>query len=521
MSRRYWQVILFFIAILMEIGFTQEQKRNPTTYPYGGVPDSSRFDKNWMRRIPLNFTKANFDSARFDSQAYFRYAQFDSQAYFWGARFDSQPVFWGARFDSLADFRYARFNSIANFGDARFASLADFWRARFDNLADFWGARFDNLANFKDTRFNSLTDFRGTRFDSLADFGFARFDSWTDFRFARFEDKINFNSAIINHRMNFRETIFNSVSEVDFSLAEIKDTLFVGIRNLSKLMRRGFKDLRTAIQLQKLGFVDIRTLSQLQKYDFMRANLLEEHKEIIKPDTVIHYGWEDTTYYPQKEFNHPGAKIILYGPVALKIQLEKFKFIKLDEGLDYYSKKDIISTLKDTCFSEEKQSKERFELDYIFEKSTMYQKESTNYDTYSVFHPVRWCQFIYNATMGLGYRPFRLIYWILFIIVYYAIKYLRRMPYEVDSYIKDSSNVDKSKISDTVSIFDTLLKCFYFSAMVFFTFRLKSDILAFFNPKDKRIIVTEWLLGFGVYVAFLTLSKAGSILHTLKSLFVG
>jgi hypothetical protein len=56
---------------------------------------------------------------------------------------------------------------------------------------------------------------------------------------------------------------------------------------------------------------------------------------------------------------------------------------------------------------------------------------------------------------------------------------------------------------------------------VFFTFRLKREILIFFDAKEKRVIVFEWLLGFGGYVAFLLGSKSGSILHNLKELFVG
>jgi len=57
--------------------------------------------------------------------------------------------------------------------------------------------------------------------------------------------------------------------------------------------------------------------------------------------------------------------------------------------------------------------------------------------------------------------------------------------------------------------------------MVFFTFRLKRDILTFFDAKEKRLIVGEWVTGFLVYVAFLTLLKSGSILHNLKELFCG
>ena len=57
--------------------------------------------------------------------------------------------------------------------------------------------------------------------------------------------------------------------------------------------------------------------------------------------------------------------------------------------------------------------------------------------------------------------------------------------------------------------------------MVFFTFRLKKDILTFFSHKEKYAIVTQWTLGLLVYLAFLTLSQSGSILQQLKTLFIG
>ncbi len=57
--------------------------------------------------------------------------------------------------------------------------------------------------------------------------------------------------------------------------------------------------------------------------------------------------------------------------------------------------------------------------------------------------------------------------------------------------------------------------------MVFFTFRLKQKIFTFFNARERKIIVTQWVLGFAVYLAFLTLAKSGSILQQLKTLFVG
>lgn len=515
MSKKYWKLLAFLILSIINIIFAQE--KNPTVWPYGGMPDGSRFikglggsnrfgksDKIVPYRVPLNFKKAYFRSVHFNSHAYFENARFSKQAYFAGAKFDGLADFKHTKFDSLVNFEWAQFGKQAYFGSAIFGSQAKFEIVRFDGWAYFKGANFGKLADFRAVNFGALADFGSARFGrqvtflyakfgNQADFGYAEFNREASFNCAQFKDKIIFNSAIINNQISFMYAKFDSLAIADFSLAEIKDTLFIGNPNSNKL----------------------------QKYNFLLANLIEKHKEVIKSDTVV-IARGDTIYRPQKENNYPGAKIILYGPVVLKIQLEKFKFIELCNTLDYYLKKNIIMALKDSSFNEAKHSKERFELDYIFAKSTMYQEQSTRYELNKWYEFWKWFPtFIYYITMGLGYRPFRLVYWILFIIVYYAIKYFRRMPYEIDTYVKHQSNLDKSNISESISIFGTFLKCFYFSAMVFFTFRLKSDILAFFNPKDQRIIIFEWLLGFGVYIAFLTLSKAGSILHTLKSLFVG
>lgn len=85
----------------------------------------------------------------------------------------------------------------------------------------------------------------------------------------------------------------------------------------------------------------------------------------------------------------------------------------------------------------------------------------------------------------------------------------------------DLTSAGEEKKEVYLSLWESLLNCAYFSVMLFFTFRLKRDILTFFDAKEKKLIVAEWVIGFLVYVAFLTLSKSGSILHNLKELFVG
>ena len=257
----------------------------------------------------------------------------------------------------------------------------------------------------------------------------------------------------------------------------------------------------------------------MQRYNFMRTKLLPAGERTI------------STYMAKDTLHYPGARIILFGPVDLKIQSEKFKFIELADNLDYYAKKDIISVLKDSSFNDSKKyAKEHFEIDYIFAKSTKYQKESTEYEKYSIFHLKTWWRFMYNATMGLGYRPFRLACCISVFIILFATIYYFWIPQQINRYIlkkyeiKEYPATKRRKIAKRIRnprAFDIFINCTYFSSMLFFTFRLKGDLLASFDGKERWIIVLEYLIGLLIYIAFLTLSKAGSILHNLKSLFVG
>jgi len=421
----------FIILLLAEITFAQQ--KNPTTYPYGGVPDISRTEllvtrTEIIEKVPL----------KFDSRANFEMAQFDSLAYF----------------------ELAEFNNLANFGGAQFDYLADFSGAQFDSLADFEGAEF--------------------------------------------RSKITFNSASFNggSKLNFRGAAMADTA--DFSFATLKDTLFIGTPRISTS----------------------------QRYDFMRAYLLPAGQDILTINDagetlsqeevrwLVSEGDTALAGLPTKTVRYPGAKIVLFGPVELNMQAEKIEFLALHDSLDYYAKKDIISHLKENSFKGEKFSNARFELDYLFARSTIYQKQSVHFEEYQRYSPVVLAQWLYKATMELGYRPFKLLYWIAAINFLFAVVYLflPKMRRQVNGYIASAGKDAKNK---QASFSDSFINILYFSFMLFFTFRLKQDVLTAFETKEKRIVVFHWLLGFAVYISFLTFSKAGSVLHTLKSLFVG
>jgi len=408
-------IVLFFLVV--NVSFSQE--KNPTVYPYGGVPDSSLFqqwlfripsyddipDTNWLKKVSIIFKIANFAGANFQTTAYF--------------------------------------------GGSLFFCDANFYRANFHDDADFMMAYFEDQADFKNTKFHNFTYFFGAKFFAEANFVGAQFDSLPDFERSYIGD--------------------------EFHIGSKED----------------------------------------QKFDFTRTNF------------------------------SPQAKLILCELTEINIQTEKIKYISLSKTLTYSLKRLIIDHLKEKSFPDN--SKAKFELEYIFEKSTLYQEkrdllisdgsgyvESSYYISENEWYyfwkwPKWFITTLYYITMGMGYRPFRLAWWVLGFIILFTFVYYLWMPGQINTYIakgderKTTSGSRRKRKRRTAHphFTDTILNCFYFSSMMFFTFRLKRDILTFFSTKEKRVVVGEWFIGLIIYISFLTLSKSGSILHTLKSLFLG
>ena len=225
------------------------------------------------------------------------------------------------------------------------------------------------------------------------------------------------------------------------------------------------------------------------------------------------------------------SKIILSELVELDMQTEKIKKVLLLNELSYNLKRLIIDNLKENSFKEDK--KAQFELEYVFAKSTKYQDSGDTFIINKWYHIWKWPKwiwnFIYNITMGLGYRPFRLVYWVLLIVIGYSIFFIVKFKDRINQYIKtdDEEKLQTAESKENYrginkySLGDIIVNCVYFSAMIFFTFRLKRNILLFFDSNEKKIIISVSLIGFLIYISFLSLSKAGSILHTLTSLFTG
>ena len=396
--------------------------------------------------------------------------QFDSVADFSFAKFDSVANFINTDFRSRTDFGYTKFKSLVNFNDANFKDDASFKSAEFEGDAKFYSTRFEGAADFSTSKFFKTVRFYDAQFDSTADFMVAHFENWVDFGLARF-----------NHITNFTLTTFNKGA--NFDGADIDSLIFLG----------------TSINGEfTLGSI------RGQSFDFTRAIFLSN------------------------------ARLVLKDQVRLNIQAERLKYIVLGDHLTYSRKSHIIQYLKSKSFSNDKSS--QLELDYIFAKSTMYQNQSDNY--FDIYEKNKWYEFwdwpkwfittFYYWTMGLGYRPFRLIFWVLAVVMIYAGIFMKKTPERINAYIfanfdskQNFSLSDKQDRKVSLSFVESLLNCVYFSTMLFFTIRLKGNILIFFNAEEKKLIITEWFLGVLMYVAFLTLSKAGSIIHNLKDLFIG
>ncbi|MBD3287799.1 hypothetical protein GF337_03270 [candidate division KSB1 bacterium] len=416
-------------------------------------------------------TKYDYSNQRFTGKASFRETFFDSAANYTGARFlkdadfretvfKKEADFVAARFMDSTCFRDAQFLKSANFSDARFIEKADFQESIFHSSAEFRDVVFESEANFALASINKQAQFDRSHFRGPVLFSYSRFDSALSFGYSSFAEKAHFRGAQLEECVDFREASFIKDAIVDFTSAQIRNDVLLGSSRAD----------------------------DIQKYDFRLAVLFND------------------------------ANIILYHPVDILMQHEKIRYIKLPENLDYFSKKVIIEGTKQASFEDDKYDEQRFEMDYVFAKSTMYQEKSTLPVESKWYHISRYPQWIGNTiyywTMGLGFRPFRIIYWMLGTIILFALFYLIFFPTKINKYVFE----DEDKPAQFT---DTIINCLFFSFNLFFTFRLKREIVTFFEAGQKRLILVEWVLGFVSYIAFIALAKSGSILHSLKILFMG
>ena len=501
--------VMFSVLVLIPVASGQDSSW-VGHYPYGCVPDEALHDP-WVKKdkpTPLRCSGANFFRAQFDTLAYFKNAQFHTLAYFNEAHFREEADFSRASFEDWVDFNRVRFDGRVNFLGANFGPRATFNDTRYYKQAIFASARFDSLANFEHAQFHSQVYFGGTEFVKRVSFQDASFDSL-----------VSFGGTTFRSKAYFRGALFNDGAKADFSRATLHDTLFIGNR---------YSD-------------------SVQRFDFRRVYFLAAGHDLRQTDSV--------------EVSYPGAAIVLAGPVEFDMQRAKLDFVHLAAKLAYFEKEDIITHLKEKSFSEDEAA--QFELDYLLARSVMHQPPMGIFEEYPWYHPVLWKNYAYFYLMGFGYRPFRIFLWAGLMILLFALYYRLRMPHEIYAFVqgKDKEPAQSSqtpqayaepptwnitigrfklgrvvpetpqaahigarkmnKPSSKLSAPNPWIHCLYFSVMVFFTFRLKQKILTFFNIHERRFIVFQWTLGFAVYLFFILGAKSGSILHQLKTLFVG
>lgn len=454
-------ILLFFLINPLRGGDTLR-------YPYGGAEEYSKES----RSIRLIF----HNPVSFDYRVFRR-------VLFTEAIFDSEASFIATNFSQFASFDHATFKKQANF------NMSSFEDAQFQT-------RFENNVSFRFALFRKIL-FSG---DHRLTFGINQVPSNQQHKFNR---DVDFYGSKFEGETQFQDMEF--MGHVDFSYCQ-----FLGTTNFL-----GVKWNADSVSFLRCYFADIVQLgdpnypTNVQKFDFTQTEFADAG-EITIGGVSIEY---------------PGAQIVLLSPVDLKLQLEKFKYIRIDTALDFYSKKNIITKLKETSFTGEEFKRERFELDYIFLKSTINQKETTAREYYPWWHPLVLGRQFYEITMGLGYRPFRLVWWAVGVIFLFSLLFFFTMPLEINRYILNKRMLSPHKkrfpYAHRRIAFDTFLNCAYFSTMLFVNIKLRQDLLFSFRSQQKKIIVAEWAIGVLIYVAFLTLSEAGSILQTLKTLFFG
>ena len=547
----FWVLIQIFFSFLLIVNssFCQDVgSQNPTVYPYGGNPDTGKPHRDhWLKRtvFSLNFDQANWKNANFDNNFRLYNPHFKETVSFEQAHFSGHILFAGGIFDHLVTFRDAKidgggsfidvdfkgetifkntiFNEDMNFNYCIFSENADFANATFQK-SDLWTTKFHKKVYFVNCKFNAFSSFLETTFYGRASFSSAtfiekgyfkqaQFMDFTEFSHTRFRKGANFTLSYFKTKAVFDETSF--YGEVDFSRA-----IFGGKIDFSTAIF----DSSTIVNFSGAKIIDTLTIGNLnnfQSFDLRLAQLLPAGKaearivvrtgpsnnQIIKPEIVSLSG--------------PGAQILLNGPVYLKIHAEQITFITLPEQMDYFSKKFIIEETKLRSFPNERFKSERFEMDYLFAKSTLCQKVSPAFQKKSFFD--LYVGYLYNITLGLGYRPFRLLYWAFGLWIISGGLYLWKFPNAIDNYlikIYDSNSTDTVENKKDRN-FGTVLNCLYFSAMVLVTIRLKGTILTHFNNREKMLICVQWLFGVCIIIAFFVLSKSGSILHNLKDLIAG
>ncbi len=152
--------IVFLVLALLLIG-RNVYANNPTEWPYGGKPDSSR-KEILGNKNPLNFERdADFWYSQFSGYVDFHKSNFSKNANFMGSQFSENTTFTGSKFLGNADFMGSKFLGNNDFSDSKFSGNAVFSSTCF-GVVDFENTVFSKMLIISNAQFTKGADLRRT-----------------------------------------------------------------------------------------------------------------------------------------------------------------------------------------------------------------------------------------------------------------------------------------------------------------------------------------------------------------------
>ena len=124
-------------------------------------------------------------------------------------KFSDHADFIGEQFLSDANFKSAQFACDADFSFAQFAKTADFSFAQFTNDASFVSAQFTDDASFLSAQFTKNAEFCGTNFAKNTDFSFVKFTNDASFVSVNFVKNVNFEYCVFKKNIVIANTQFD------------------------------------------------------------------------------------------------------------------------------------------------------------------------------------------------------------------------------------------------------------------------------------------------------------------------
>ena len=490
--RRHSIIFFGLFVFISQLSFAQ--KKSPTEWPYGGVPDTSRLVRQRMIRAPLNFpSRARFFKVVFDSSAYFGYAQFDSLATFMFVQFDIWADFGSAQFASRADFGSAKFHSRANFRGAQFHGSAGFNTAQFDGEADFGSAQFDSLATFMFAQFDLRADFGSAQFASRADFGSAKFHSRANFGSAQFHSEASFGDAEFDGLADFRGAQFHGPA--DFYNAKFHDEVFFEGSIFGES-------------------VNLAAATFKKEVDFRRTRL--DSVEIIYID---HH-----TVFPEGKLRLYWNQFRGKDKLRLKLHNPSEYSVKADSIKEHYQRiETFYHRLRDNFLAQGNKGS----ADAVMYELCLQRDEIIGDSLWK----------LYGVLFGWGYKPFRfLVYIVLPIIIIFAGLWywffypvlaklfepdvVGKIPGKFDRSDPKKDKIisifkkirirsyDHSRIKNDINFLARFWQVIFFSSGVLLGIRFRRKWIQRDNKNFLNAVTIEWFIGKGLYVTFVVLVKS-------------